>query len=151
MAAPRAPAQAASMALMTGDATTSGPECEVNSDVPGTLPARADALRPRAPHGVAACTTAVSPVSWWSQLLHLAIDQFFCVLRITSGEWSQSDGSTTLWDDHKIEPHHQEGLHRDVVDVGKGNGCRSSLTRDLGANELDTVPEDPQTLVAYGR
>jgi hypothetical protein len=99
--------------------------CEVNGDLPG--------------------------VGSGLQFLYLAIDQFFCVLRITSGEWSQSDGSTTLWDDHKVEPHHQEGLHRDVVDVGKGNGCHSSLTRVLGANELDTVPEDPQTLVAYGR
>ena len=45
----------------------------------------------------------------------------------------------------------RKGFARDVVDLGKGNGCRSSLTRDLGANELDTVPEDPQTLVAYGR
>lgn len=85
------------------------------------------------------------------QFLHLAIDQFFCVLRITSGEWSQSDGHTTLGDDHEVKPHHQEGLHGDVVDVSKGNGCRSSLTRDLGTHELDTIAEDPQTLVAYGR
>ena len=85
------------------------------------------------------------------QFRQLALDQVFGVLRITSCKWSQSDGSTTLWDDHEVEPHHQEGLHRDVVDVSKGDGCRSSLTRDLGANELDSVPEDPQTLVAYGR
>jgi len=85
------------------------------------------------------------------QFLQLALEQVFGVLRITSCKWSQSDGSTALWDDHEVKPNHQEGLHRDVVDVSKGNGCGSSLTRDLGANELDTVPEDPQTLVAYGR
>jgi hypothetical protein len=85
------------------------------------------------------------------QFLQLALDQVFGVLRITSCKWSQPDGSTTLWDDHEVKPRHQETLHRDVVDVSKRDDCRSSLTRDLGANELDTVAEDPQTLVPYGR
>jgi hypothetical protein len=85
------------------------------------------------------------------QFLQLALDQVFGVLCITPGKWSQPDGSTALGDDHEVEPHHQEALHRDVVDVTKWNDCRTGLTRDLGANELDTVPEDPQTLIAYGR
>jgi len=48
------------------------------------------------------------------QFLQLALDQVFGVLRITLGKWSQCDGSTTLWDDHEVKPHHQEALRTEI-------------------------------------
>jgi hypothetical protein len=83
--------------------------------------------------------------------LGLALDQVLGVLCIAVAQRPQPDGGTMLRDDQEVGRHQQVTLNRDVVDVGKGDGGRSSLTYDFGVNELDTVVEYPQTLVAYGR
>jgi hypothetical protein len=62
------------------------------------------------------------------QFLQLALDQVLGVLRIGGAKGSQSDGGTTLWDDHEISPHQRVAFHRDVVDIRKRNRCRSSST-----------------------
>jgi hypothetical protein len=71
------------------------------------------------------------------QFLQLALDQALGVLRIGWAKGSQSDGGTTLWDDHEISPHQRVAFHRDVVDIRKRNRNRSSssdsrLTSDGG-------------------
>jgi hypothetical protein len=83
------------------------------------------------------------------QFLQLALDQAFGVLRIGGGQWSQSDGGATLWDDHEIGPHQCVAFHGHVVDIRKRNRNRSSLANDFRVNELDTVVVDSQTLIAY--
>lgn len=39
------------------------------------------------------------------QFPQLTFDQVFDVPCITLDKWSQSDGGTTLWDNHEVRPH----------------------------------------------
>jgi hypothetical protein len=57
------------------------------------------------------------------RFLQLARDQVLGMLCIAGAKWSQSDRSTTFWDDHKVRPHQEVGLHGDIIDVGQRNGC----------------------------